>query len=167
MTSSPTTDSGYAETAPQLELEDEEDSGALRAAPLRAQSPSPEPQLAETTQSPAQDKGANAQPEFGGDDVVGTSSPVEDNNVYVTPATTPPPALEGEDGAHMPPGALSPVDDPQLRVSPKRKVENMELDMDSSAELPALQKKAPADPSQSSADEEYYQWDDIPLTQGH
>ncbi len=38
----------------------------------------------------------------------------------------------------------------------------MELDMDSSAELPALQKKARADPSQSSADEEYYQWDDIP-----
>ncbi len=43
-----------------------------------------------------------------------------------------------------------------------RKVETVELEMDSSAELPALQKKARADLGQSSADDEYYQWDTIP-----
>ncbi len=94
--------------------------------------------------------------------MIGTSSPAEDNNVYATPAATPPPAPEGEDGAQTPPGALSPVDDPQLQVSPKRQVETMELDMDSSAELPALQKKARADSGHSSAGEEDYQWDNIP-----
>ncbi len=94
--------------------------------------------------------------------MIGTSSPAEDSNVYTTPATTPPPALEGEDGIQTPPGALSPVDDPQLKVSPKRKVETMEIDMDSSAELPALQKKARAGLGRNSADEEYYQKEDIP-----
>ncbi len=82
--------------------------------------------------------------------------------MYATPAATSPPATEGEDGTQTPPGALSPVDDPQLRVSPKGKVETMELDMDSSDELPALQKKARANSGHSSSDDEYYQWDDIP-----
>ena len=165
LTSSPNTDSGYAETVPRLEIEEEEDSEALHAAPLHVQLPSPEPQPAEPTQSPDQDQGTDTQPEFEGD-MVGTSSPVEDSNVFATPAATPPSVHEGEDGVCTPPGALSPIDDPQLRVSPKRKVENMELDVDSSAELPALEKKAWADPSQSSAEEEYYQWDVIPPPKG-
>ncbi len=38
----------------------------------------------------------------------------------------------------------------------------MDLDMDSSVELPALQKKARAGSGRSSADEDDYQWDNIP-----
>ena len=57
--------------------------------------------------------------------MIGTSSPAEDN-VYATPAATPPPVPEGEGGIQTSPGALSPVDDSHLRVSPKRKVETME-----------------------------------------
>ncbi len=92
----------------------------------------------------------------------GTSSPVGDDNVYATPAATPPPALEEEEGPRTPPGALLPIDEPQLRISPKRKVENMDLDMDSGAELPALQKKARAASERSSVGEDEYQWDNIP-----
>ncbi len=102
LTGSPTTDSGYAEAASCREPEEEEDQRALLAAPLRALSPSPEFQSAESTPSPRQDTEADVQPEFGGEDMVGTSSPVEDSNVYATPAATPPPALEGEDGAQTP-----------------------------------------------------------------
>ncbi len=116
LTGSPTTDSGYAEAASCREPEEEEEQRALRAAPLRALSPSTEFQSAESTPSPRQDTEADVQPEFGGEDMVGTSSPVEDSNVYATPAATPPPAPEGEDGAQMPPGALSPIDDLQLRA---------------------------------------------------
>ncbi len=75
------------------------------------------------------------------DDPVDTSSPVRDDNVYATPAATPPPALEGEDGSRTPPGTSFPPDDPQLRVSPKRKVENMDQGLDSSAELPMSQRR--------------------------
>ncbi len=93
--------------------------------------------------------------------MVGTSSPVGDSNVYAIPAATPPPAPEGEDGSRTPPGTLSPVDEPQLRVSPKRKVETMDLDMDSNVELPALQKKARAGSGRGSVGEDEYQWDNI------
>ncbi len=93
--------------------------------------------------------------------MIGTSSPAE-GNVYATPAATPPPVSAGEGGIQTPLGALSPVDDRQLRVSPKRKVENMELDMYSGVELPALQKKARTDSGRSSAGEDDYQWDKIP-----
>ncbi len=119
LTSSPTTDSGYAETVPRQELEEGDDQGALHTASLWAQSPSPEPQPAETTPSLEKDKRADTPPGFEGNDMVGASFPMEDNNVYATPVATPPPAPEGEDDAHTLPGALSPVDDPQLRVSPK------------------------------------------------
>ncbi len=162
LTGSPTTDSGYAEAVPRRKSEEEEDKRALRAAPLCARSPSPELQPAGPISSPDKETEADVQPKFEGEDMMGTSSPVEDGNVYATPAATPPPAPEGEDGAQTPPGALSPIDDPQLRVSPKRKVETMELDMDSSAELPALQKKARADSGHSSTGEDDYQWDNIP-----
>ncbi len=101
--------------------------------------------------------GVDVQPEFGGEDMVGTSSPVGDENVYATPAATPPSALEGADGPRAPTGTLSPVNEPQLRVSPKRKVENMDQDMDSSAELPAFQKKARAGSGRSSAGKDEYQ----------
>ncbi len=94
--------------------------------------------------------------------MVGTSSPVVDDNVYATPADTSTPAPEGEDSSQMPPGTLSPFNEPQLRVSPKRKVKNMDLDADSSAELPALQKKARAGSGRRSTSEEEYQWDDMP-----
>ncbi len=124
--------------------EEEEDQRALCAAPLRTPSPSPKLQPAGSDPSPEQTTGADAHPEFEGEDMVGTSSPAGDSNVYATPAATPPPVPEGEDGARTPPSALSPVDDPQLPVSPKRKVETRDLDMDSSVELPALQKKAHA-----------------------
>ncbi len=107
-------------------------------------SPSPESQPAGHIPSLDKDAGAGVEPEFEREDMIGTSSPAEDGNVYTTPAATPPPAPEGEDGIQTPSGALSPVDDRQLRVSPKMKVETMELDMDSSAEMPALQKKARA-----------------------
>ncbi len=78
----------------------------------------------------------------------------------------PTPALEGEDGTRTPPGTLSLVDEPQLRVSPKRKVETIDLDMDSSVELPALQKKAWARSGRSSAGEDKNQWDNIPPRKG-
>ncbi len=124
--------------------EEEEDQRALCAAPLRTPSPSPKLQPAGSDPSPEQTTGADAQPEFEGEDMVGTSSPAGDSKVYATPAASPPPVPEGEDGARTPPSAWSPVDDPQLPVSPKRKVETRDLDMDSSVELPALQKKAHA-----------------------
>ncbi len=133
-------DSGYAEAAARRESEEGEVQRALRAASLHALSPSPEFQSVGSTPSPEQTTGADVQPEFGGEDMVGTSSPMGDENVYATPAATPPPALEGEDGPRTPTGTLSPVDKPQLRVSPKRKVETMDMDMDSSGELPVLQK---------------------------
>ncbi len=144
LTDSPTTDSGYAEAASRPKPEEGEDQRVLRAALLCVLSPSPEFQSVGSTPSPEQTTKADVQPEFGGEDMVGTSSPVGDDNVYATPTATSPPALEGEDGSQTPPGTLSPFDEPQLRVSPKRKVENMDLDMDSSAELPALQKKGRA-----------------------
>ncbi len=68
----------------------------------------------------------------------------------------------GEESPRTPTRTLSPVDEPQLRVSPKRKVENMELDMDSGTDLPALQKKARAGSGRSDVDEDEYQWDNIP-----
>ncbi len=162
LTGSPTTNSGYTEAAPRRESEEQEDQRALRAAPLCAQSPSPEPQPAGPIPSPDKDTEADTQPELEGEDIIGTSSPAGDSNVHATPAATPPPAPEGEDGTQMPPGALFPLDDPQLRVSPKKKVETMDLDMDSSAELPDLQKKARADSGRSSAGDDDYQWDNIP-----
>ncbi len=144
LTDSPTTDSGYAEAVPHPETEEGEDQRALRAALLRALSPSPEFQSVGSTPSPEQTIEAYTQPEFGEGDMVDTFSPAGDDNAYATPATTPPPAPEGGDGSHTPPGTFSPIDEPQLRISPKRKVENMDLDMDSGTELPALQKKARA-----------------------
>ncbi len=47
-------------------------------------------------------------------------------------------------------------------ASPLKHHPTGELEMDSSTELPALQKKARDDASQSSTNEEYYQWDTIP-----
>ncbi len=141
---SPTTDSGYAEAASRPETEEGENEEALRTAPLRALSPSPEFQSVGSTPSPERIVGADTRPEFGGEEIIGTSSPAGDDNVYATPAATPPPAQEGEEGSGTPTGALSPVNELQLRVSPKRKIENMDLDMDSGTDLPALQKKARA-----------------------
>ncbi len=162
LTDSPTTDSGYAKAASRPEPEEGEDQSTLHAASLCTQSPSPEFQSVGSTPSPEQTTRVEVQPEFGGEDMGGTSSPVVDDNRYTTPVATPPPAPEREDGSRTPPGTLSPFDEPQLRVSPKRKVENMDLDADSSAELPALQKKAHAGSGRSSANEEEYQWDNIP-----
>ena len=162
LTSSPTTDSGYAEAASRQESEEGEDQRALCAASLCALSSSPEFQPVGSTPSPEQTTGADVQPEFEGEDMVGTSSPVGDGNVYATPAATPPPAPEGEDGPQTPTGTLSPANEPQLRVSPKRKVETMDLDMDSSVELPALQKKARTGSGRGSVGEDEYQWDNIP-----
>ncbi len=93
--------------------------------------------------------------------MIGTSSPVGDDNVYATPAATPPPVPEEEEGPRTPTGMLSPSNEPQLRVSPKRKVENMDLEMDSSTELPAVQKKARAGSGCASAGEDEHQWDTI------
>ena len=125
LTGSPTTDSGYAEAASCREPEEKEDQNALRAAPLRVPSPSPELQPAGSTPSPGQGTEADVQPKFEGEDLVGTSSPTEDSNVYATPAATPPPVPEEEDGTQTPPGALSPIDDSQLRVSPKSKDQSL------------------------------------------
>ncbi len=161
LTDSPTTDSGYAEAALCQEPEEGEDQRALRAASLCALSPSPEFQSIGSTPSPERTTEVDVQPEFRGEDMLGTSSPAGDDNVYATLAATPPPALEGEDGPRTPTGTLSPVDEPQLRVSPKRKVENMDLDMDSSTELPVSQ-SFHAGSGCSSADEDKYQWDNIP-----
>ncbi len=112
---------------------------------------------------PVQDAGADIQPEFEGEDLIATSTPPDDSKVYTctTPAASPAPMPEGEEGYRTPPATLSPPDDSQLRVSPKRKVETMEIDMDSEAELPAFQKKARTD-SGNSSDRESYRWDDIP-----
>ncbi len=93
--------------------------------------------------------------------MIGTSSPAGDDNVYETPAATPPPALEREESHHTPTRAVSPGDEPQLRVSPKRKVENMDLDLDTSMELPAVQKKARASSGCASAGEDEHEWDTI------
>ncbi len=155
LTGSPTTDSGYAEAASCPETEKGEEQEALRAA-------SPEFQSVGSTPSPERIIGADTKPEFGGEEIIGTSSPAGDDNVYVTPAATPPPAQEGEAGSQTPTRTLSPVDEPQLRVSPKRKVENMDLDMDSGTDLPALQKKARAGSGCSDTEEDDYQWHEIP-----
>ena len=139
LTGSPTTDSGYAEAVSRPEPEEEEDQRAWRTASLRALSPSPKFQSVGSTPSPERMIQADPQPEFG-EEMAGTSSPAGDDHVYTTPAATPPPAQEGEEGSHTPDRTLSPINEPRLRVSPKRKVENMDLDMDSSTDLPALQK---------------------------
>ncbi len=166
LTDSPTTDGGYAEAASRPTTEKGEDQRALRAASLRALMPSPEFQSLGSTPSPEQTIEqtieADTQPEFRGEDMIGTSSPVGDDNVYATPAATPPPAPEEEEGPRMPTGTLSPSMEPQLRVSPKRKVENVDLDLDASAELPAVQKKARAGSGCASASEDEHQWDNIP-----
>ncbi len=141
LTGSPTTDSGYAEAASRPEMEEGEDEEVLCAASLRALSPSPEFQSVGSTPSPERIIGADTRPEFEGEEIVDTSSPAGDDNVYATPAATPPPVQEGEEGSRTPTGALSSVDELQLRVSPKRKIGNMDLDMDSNTDLPALQKK--------------------------
>ena len=161
LTSSPTTDSGYAEAVSRLEPEEEEDQGALCAASLRALSPSAEFQSVGSTPSPERIIQADSQPEFG-EEMAGTSSPAGDDHVYATPAAAPPPAQEGEEGSHTPDRTLSPVNEPQLRVSPKRKVENMDLDVDFGTDLPALQKKARAGSGCSDVDEEEHRWDLIP-----
>ncbi len=114
LTGSPTTDSGYAEAVSRPETEEEEDQRGLHAASLHALSPSPEFRSVGSTPSPEQIIEADSQPEFGGEDMIGTSSPAGDDNVYVTPAATPPPALEGEEGSRTPTRTLSPVDEPQL-----------------------------------------------------
>ncbi len=141
LTDSPTTDSRYAEAASRPATEEGEDQRALCTASLCALTPSPEFQSVGSTPSPEQTVEVDTQPEFGGEDMIGTSSPVGDDNVYATPAATPPPALEEEEGPRTPTGTLSPSAEPQLRISPKRKVENMDLDADSGTELPAVQKK--------------------------
>ncbi len=82
MTDSPTLDSGYAEAAPRPGTEEEEDQRALRAASLRALSPSPEFQSVGSTPSPEQTIEADTQPEFGEGYMIGTSSPAGDDNVY-------------------------------------------------------------------------------------
>ena len=123
---------------------------------------SPEFQSIGSTPSPERVIEADSQSEFGGEDMISTSSPAGDENVYETPAATPPPAPEGEEGSRTPTRTLSPVNGPQLRVSPKRKVENMDLDMDSGTDLPALQKKARAGSGCSDAEEDEYQWHEIP-----
>ncbi len=160
LTGSPTTDSGYAEAAPRRESTEEEDQGVLRAALLCMQSSSPEPQPSGSPPVQAGEAGVNNQSEFEREDTVATSTSADNSNVYATPAASPTPMPEGEDGDRTPPITLFPPDDSQMRVSPKRKVETMEIDMDSGAELPALQKKARAD-SGNSSDGESYQWDDI------
>ena len=162
LTGSPTTDSGYAEAASRLDTGEEEDQGALHAASLLALSPSHEFQSVGSTPSPERIIEADTQPEFGGEEIIGTSSPAGDDNVHATPAATPPPVQEGEEGPQTPTRTLSPVDEPQLRVSPKRKVENMDLDMDSGTDLPALQKKARAGSGCSDVGEDEYQWHEIP-----
>ncbi len=99
LTGSPTTDSGYAEAAPRPETEEGEDQEALRPASLRALSPSPEFQSVGSTPSPERIIGADTQPEFVGEEIIGTSSPAGDYNVHATPAATRPPAQEGEEGS--------------------------------------------------------------------
>ncbi len=84
----------------------------------------------------------------------------------MTPAAIPPPALEGEEGPRTLTRTLSPADEPQLRISPKRKVKNMDLDLDASAELPAVQKKARASSGCASAGEDEHEWDNIPPPRG-
>ncbi len=93
--------------------------------------------------------------------VIATSTPLDNSNVYMTPADSPTPVPEGEESNRTPPVSLSPPDDVQLIVTPKRKVETMEMDMGSGTELPALQKKARAN-SGNDSDGDFYQWDDIP-----
>ncbi len=151
-TDSPTMDSGYAEAASRPGTEEGEDQRALRAASLHALSPSP---VGWIYPQPRTDyRGRHS---FGGEDMIGTSSPVGDDNVYETPATTPPPTPEEEEGPRTTTGTSSPIDEPQLRISPKRKVENMDLDMDSSTELPAVQKKACTGSGCASAGEDEHQ----------
>ncbi len=161
LTGSPTTASGYAEVMSRPETEEEEDQRALRAALLRARSPSPEFRSVGSTPSPERVIQADSQPEFG-EEVTSTFSPAREENVYETPTATPPPAPEGEEGSRTPTRTLSPVDEQQLRVSPKRKVENMDLEMDSGTDLPALQKKARAGSGHSDTEEDDYQWHEIP-----
>ena len=161
LTGSLTTDSGYAEAVSRPETEEGEDQRALRTASLRTLSPSPEFQSVGSTPSPERIVRADSQPEFGAE-MAGTSSPAGDDHVYATPAATPPPAQEGEEGPRTPTRTLSPVDEPHLRVSPKRKIENMDLDVDSGTDLPALQKKARAGSGGSDVDTAEHQWDVIP-----
>ncbi len=144
------------------ESEEEEGQRVLLAAPLRLRSPSPELQPAGPMSSLDKETEADIQPKFEREDMMGTSFFAEDGNMYMTPDTTPPPEFEGEDGIQTPPGALSLVDDRQLRVSRKRKVETMELDMDLSTEYPALKKKARTDSGHSSMGEDDYRWNNIP-----
>ncbi len=163
LTDSPTTSLENAEV--QTRPETEEDEGTLRAASLRAQSSSPEFQSVGSTPSPEQTTMTDVHRGFEKDNMVDTSSPARDDNVFATPAATPPPAPEEENGSQTPTETLLPFDELQLRVSPKRKIENMDQGADSSAELPMLQKKARAGSRCSSADEEDYQWDAIPPPQ--
>ncbi len=160
-TGSPTTDSGYAEAVSNRKPAEEKEKGTLHAAPLCVPSSPPDPQPSGPTPIPVQDMGADIQPEFEGADLIATSTPPDDDNVFTTPAASPTHAPEGEDGSRTPPATLPPQGDAQLRVSPKRKVETMEVDMDSEAKLPAFQKKARADSGNDSGGE-CYQWDDIP-----
>ncbi len=172
LTGSPTPDSGYAEAVPRREPEEEEDQ-ALRAALLHTQSSSPEPQSAGPMPISDKDTMPDIQPEFKGEDLIATSTPPDDNNVYATPAASPNPVPGGEEGSRLfachnvpPPSVtMSLPDDVQMRVSPKRKVETMEMDIESGTELPALQKKARADSGNDSEGDYYlyyYQWDNIP-----
>ncbi len=161
-TGSPTTDSGYAEATSRPETEKEEDQETLRAASLRALSSSPEFQSVGSTPSPERTIQTDTQPEFGREEIVGTSSPAGDDDVYATPAATPPSAQEEEDCSRTPTRTLAPVDESQLRVSPKRKIESMDLDLDSGTDLPTLQKKARAGSGCSDVDEDEHRWDVIP-----
>ncbi len=119
LTSSPTRDSGYAEAAPNREPAEEEEKGTLCPALLRAQSSPLEPQPSGPMPIPVKDTGADIQPEFEGEDLIATSTPPDDSNVYTTPAASPTPVPEGEKGNRTPPVTLSPPDDSQLRVSPR------------------------------------------------
>ena len=115
-----------------------------------------------STPSPERTIGTDTQPEFGREETDGTSSPAGDDHVYATPAATPPPAQEEEDCSRTPTRTLAPVNELQLRVSPKRKIENMDLDVDSGTDLPIFQKKARAGSGCSDVDEDEHRWDIIP-----
>ncbi len=77
LTGSPTTDSGYPEAVSRLETEEGEDQRVMRAASLCVLSPSSDFQSVGSTPSPERTIEADTQPEFGGEDMIGTSSPIE------------------------------------------------------------------------------------------
>ena len=86
LTGSPTTNSGYAEAASCPETEEGEDEKVMRAASLRALSPSPEFQSVGSTPSPERVIEADSQPGSGKQDPTGTSSSAgEEKRTYMKP----------------------------------------------------------------------------------